>query len=123
MASFFRKLGASVAPAFRKLPSDIGKFGRKLSSGASLVEKNLDKASDFLGKIDRAVPNPITKTIRGAINGVADVSGGFSRGGQALDALSRGDYKSAYSLGKSGLNQARSGVTSGASSVAPFLML
>ena len=108
--SLFRKLGQNLVPAFRKIPQDFGRFGRKISSGAEFVERNLDKATNFLDKVDRAIPNPITKSIRGAIGGVADIAGGVSKGGQALSAVSRGDFNSAASLGKAAFNQSKSGV-------------
>ena len=120
--AFFRKLGASLAPAFRKMPSEIGRFGRKLSSGAGFVERNLEKLDGTLGKIDKAVPNPIIKTIRGGVGAMADVAGGVSQGGRAVDALSRGDYRTAQTLGKAGWDEARSGVSKGLS-VAPFLLI
>lgn len=122
--SFFRKLGHKLAPMFRKLPGEIATFGRKLSSGATSVEHGLEKAGGFLDKVDKAVPNPITKTLSEAIHGIADVSGAVGKGGMALDQLGHGHFHQAYGLAKQGFNQAKTGVGKEigvGAKVAPFI--
>lgn len=125
MASFFRKLGHNIAPFFRKLPGEFSRIGRKVSHFAGDVQHGLDKANNFLGKIDRYAPNPILKIARGVIGGASGVAGGVSRGGAAIDQLGQGHFSQAGRLGMQGLSQIGKGAgdfSKGATQAAPYLL-
>jgi hypothetical protein len=110
MASLFRKLGANIAPAFRKLPSDVSTIGRKITNTASVVDKGLAQAEKVTSQIDKYAPNPLTKTVKGAITGARDITGGVGVAGQALRKASAGDVSGAQNLALSALAQGTRGV-------------
>lgn len=109
--SLFRKLGQSLVPMFRKLPGQVSTIGRKISNTSKDIDRGLAQAENVVSQIDKfAPPNPLTKTVKGAIGSVRDITGGVGMAGQALRKGAEGDVQGAISLGKSALQKGTEGL-------------
>lgn len=123
--ALFRKLAGSIAPMFRKIPGEVSVLGRKISNTAGQVERGIARAEDVLGKVDRAIPNPLTKTIKSGLDIAKDISGGVGLAGGALRKGAEGDVQGAASLGKQAIakgSQALGALQQGAQEVGKVAM-